>query len=135
VEGHLAFRDSRYGTLVAGDLLSTVSTVVIDPEEGHLASYLQSLRRLLGEEISLVYPGHGLAHKDGPALVRQFLTHRKNREDKLISALLLGGTETELLATVYDDADPRVHHLARRALLSGLRKLEEEGRAQRVGLS
>jgi glyoxylase-like metal-dependent hydrolase (beta-lactamase superfamily II)/8-oxo-dGTP pyrophosphatase MutT (NUDIX family) len=133
VEGHLAFRDSRYGTLVAGDLLSTVSTVVIDPGEGHLATYLLSLERLLGEDISLVYPGHGLAHKDGPGLVRYFLAHRKKREDKLLSALLLGGTIEELLATVYDDADPRVHDLARRSLLSGLEKLAEEGRAQKAG--
>ncbi len=45
-QGHLAFVEDRYGAALVGDLLSTVSTIVIDPPEGHLATYLASLRRL-----------------------------------------------------------------------------------------
>jgi hypothetical protein len=38
----------------------------------------------------------------------------------------------ELLRRIYSDVDPRVYHLAERSLLSGLVKLEEEGRARKA---
>ena len=45
---HLCFIDSRYHAAIVGDMLSTVSTIVIDPPEGHMHTYLDSLNRLLG---------------------------------------------------------------------------------------
>ena len=54
------------------------------------------------------------------------------REDQVVRAL---GPEPagvkDLLARIYTDVDPKVYHLAERSLLSGLLKLEEEGRALR----
>lgn len=130
--GHLVFRESRYGALVAGDLVSTVSTIVIDPPEGHLATYLASLERMAREEIGTIYPAHGPAHPDGRALLRQYLEHRQAREDKLIAALGQAPVAvSDLVTAVYDDTDVRLHGLAARSLLAGLIKLEEEGRAKR----
>src|SRR5262249_7900974 len=44
--GHLAFYEGHYRLLFAGDLVSTLSSVVIAPPDGDLAVYLDSLRRL-----------------------------------------------------------------------------------------
>lgn len=132
--GHLAFFESRYGTAIVGDLCSTVSTIVIDPPEGHLATYLASLRRLLELPITSLYPAHGPAHRDGHALVRQYLAHRDDRECALLAAL---GPEPrtveDLVPDVYTEEDPEVYPVAARSLLAGLLKLEEEGRARPDG--
>src|SRR5260370_20868704 len=63
--GHLAFYEPHYQLLFAGDLISTLSSVVIAPPDGELALYLASLRRLLALPARLLLPPHGRA--TGPA--------------------------------------------------------------------
>ncbi|MCB9875983.1 MAG: MBL fold metallo-hydrolase [Planctomycetes bacterium] len=128
--GHLCFRESRYGAMLVGDMLSTVSTIIVDPPEGHLATYLQSLERLGAQPISTLYPAHGPALRDGERLVQKYLRHRRQREVGLLKALAEApGTLDELLPKVYWDADPRLFPFAARSLQAGLDKLAEEGRA------
>ncbi len=132
--GHLAFRESRYGALVVGDLVSTVSTIVISPPEGHMATYLASLRRLRALPSATLYPAHGPAKRDSRAVLDALLAHRARREEKVLTAL--GGdfrALDEILACAYDDAAPAARDLARRSLLAGLEKLVEEGRAEERG--
>ncbi|MBK8974838.1 MAG: MBL fold metallo-hydrolase [Planctomycetes bacterium] len=132
--GHLCFRDTRYGSLIAGDMISTVSTIVIDPPEGHLATYLQSLQRLERLEIDTLHPAHGPAVPDARKIVRRYLRHRAQRESALLAALDAGlATAEELTARVYWDADPRLLPLAQRSLRAGLDKLVDEGRVVRRG--
>lgn len=128
--GHLCFQESRYRALIAGDMVSTLSTIVIDPPEGHLQTYLDSLERLLGREVGTLYPAHGPAFLDGPALLKHYLAHRRRRHRKLRHAVAQGrGTIKELLEVVYDDVDEAQHPLAARSLLAGLEKLREDGEA------
>lgn len=128
--GHLCFRESRYGALLAGDMLSTMSTIIVDPPEGHLATYLHSLERLLAEPLPMLFPAHGPPQQDGHKLVRKYLRHRRQRETSLLQALHGGGGSIEqLLPKVYWDADPSLFGFAARSLLAGLQKLQEEGRA------
>jgi glyoxylase-like metal-dependent hydrolase (beta-lactamase superfamily II) len=129
--GHLCFRESRYGAMLVGDMLSTISTIIIDPPEGHLATYLQSLERLAQSPMTTLYPAHGPAMRDGQRLVKQYLRHRRQREASLVQALQQGGGSLdELVPKVYWDADARMHGFAARSLLAGLQKLQEEGRAR-----
>jgi len=111
-------------------MLSTMSTIIVDPPEGHLATYLQSLELLLQGSMTTLYPAHGPAMRDGHRLVNQYLRHRRQRETSLVQALQqVGGTVDELLPKVYWDADPKLYRFAARSLLAGLQKLQEEGRA------
>lgn len=129
--GHLCFRESRYGAMLVGDMLSTVSTIIVDPPEGHLATYLHSLERLAQSPMTTLYPAHGPALRDGQRLVKQYVRHRRQRETSLVQALQQGsGTIDELLPKVYWDADPKLYRFAARSLLAGLQKLAEEGRAE-----
>jgi len=128
--GHLCFRESRYGTVLAGDMLSTVSTIIVDPPEGHLATYLHSLEKLLLGPMTTLYPAHGPAMRDGHRLVKQYIRHRRQRETTLLQALeKQPGTAEELLPKVYWDADPKLFPFALRSLQAGLQKLREEERA------
>lgn len=131
--GHLVFRDSRYGALIAGDLVSTVSTIVIDPPEGHLATYLASLERvrdLLGPD-DVVHPAHGPVASSGRRVLERYLEHRARRESSLVHALADGlETEADLVRRVYADVDERMLPIAARSMRAGLDKLAEEGRAE-----
>ena len=126
--GHLAFLEDRYRAAVVGDMVSTLSTIVIDPPEGHMATYLDSLRRLRDADIGTLYPAHGPAHRAGRELLEHYLAHREAREDKLRAALAEGhATLDALLPIVYDDAHEKLLPVARRSLLAGVQKLAEEG--------
>ena len=125
---HLCYIDSRYHAAIVGDMLSTVSTILIDPPEGHMHTYLASLQRLLGTPMNVLFPAHGPPRRDGHALIRRFLRHRQKREDALKAAL--SGTPRgmdELLPQVYSDVSEDVYPIATRSLLAGLIKLEEDG--------
>jgi len=129
--GHLVLVEDRYHAALAGDLCSTVSTIVIDPPEGHLATYLASLERMLDVPMGVLCPAHGPVHREGHTLLRRYLAHRASREEKLLGALRDAPTdEAALLAVVYDDVElEAVLPLAARSLRAGLEKLAEDGRA------
>ncbi len=130
--GHLVFSESRYGALIAGDLVSTVSTIVIDPPEGHMGDYLDSLARMaeLSGEASVLHPSHGPVASDGRALLERYIEHRQRREDSLVKALADGvSAESELLPKVYAEVDERLYPIAARSLRAGLEKLRDEGAA------
>jgi len=131
--GHLVFRESRYGAVLAGDLVSTLSTIVIDPPDGHLATYLASLERMaeIMKDGGVLHPAHGPVASDGHRVLARYLTHRQRREDSLVAALEDGiSRESDLVARVYADVDERLFPIAARSLRAGLEKLQEEGRAR-----
>lgn len=124
---HIIYLENRYKAAIIGDMMSTVSTIVIEPPEGHMRTYLNSLERLLDYPIKTVFPSHGTVHNDGHALIKKFLKHRKVREDKIIAALSHEAQELkELLPVVYDDVHEKALPLAEKSLLAGLIKLEED---------
>lgn len=131
---HICYLESRYQAAIAGDMLSTMSTIIIDPPEGHMRTYLRSLERLLEYPIKMLYPSHGPVHPDGGKLIRKFIKHRGEREQKLIDALS-GASRTveELLPRAYDDVAADSYPVAARSLLAGLIKLEEDGKCEHEG--
>jgi len=129
--GHLCFLESRYQAAIVGDMLSTVSTIIIDPPEGHLRTYLDSLDRLLAYSLKALHPAHGPARQDGQGLVREYLQHRHDREAALVETLTNApGTCEELVPKVYTDVPEQVFPYAARSLQAGLEKLQEERRAE-----
>ena len=128
---HLAFREDRYGQILVGDLVSTLSSILIDPAEGDLTTYLHSLGRLEQLATSQLYPGHGPPAREGARLVARQIEHRQRREQQIIDALSNVPRDLEsLLQQVYAGTPPDVMGLARRSLVAGLQKLEAEGRIE-----
>lgn len=131
--GHLAFVESRYGAVIAGDLVSTVSTIVIDPPEGHMATYLASLERMrdMTADDHVVHPAHGPVAARGKAVFERYLVHRQRRLDALRGALEDGlSGEDELTARVYADVDERMLPVAARSLRAALEMLAEDASAE-----
>lgn len=128
--GHLALRDERWGAVFAGDLVSGVSTILVDPDEGDMAAYMASLQRCAELKPPIVLPGHGPSLSGGAFAAT--LQHRKVREAKALAALSLEPRALDaLVPIVYDDTPPEAYALAARSLESVYRKLEGEGRARR----
>jgi glyoxylase-like metal-dependent hydrolase (beta-lactamase superfamily II)/8-oxo-dGTP pyrophosphatase MutT (NUDIX family) len=131
--GHLCFWDEGTGALLAGDMVSSVSTIVIDPPEGDMSDYLGSLERLRDLGPRTLYPAHGMPVPDAVGKLEEYLAHRRMREGKVRRALEPGGTLEEITRRAYDDTPEFLHPLAARSCLASLEKLAREGVARVEG--
>jgi glyoxylase-like metal-dependent hydrolase (beta-lactamase superfamily II)/8-oxo-dGTP pyrophosphatase MutT (NUDIX family) len=132
--GHLAFYEPHYRLLFTGDMVSTLSSIVIAPPEGDLTVYLQSLRRLQGFDCRLLLPSHGSASARPAETLRECLEHRARREGQLLEALAAGArTVDELAPELYKGLPAELMRFARLQILAGLYKLQREGRAEADG--
>jgi glyoxylase-like metal-dependent hydrolase (beta-lactamase superfamily II) len=134
---HICFLLEGEGMLFSGDHLMQGSTVVIGPPDGNMRQYLDSLARLQREPVKRIAPGHGLVIEDAQTEIARVIAHRLQREAKVAERLQRAGRASveSLVASVYDDVDPRLHPIAKSSLLAHLLKLEEDGRAQRDAAS
>ena len=132
---HLCFLLEGAGLLFTGDHLMQGSTVVIGPPDGDMQQYLDSLARLQREPVTRIAPGHGLVIEDAQEEIARVIAHRLKREAKVCDRLRSAGRSTvdTLVASVYDDVDPRLHPVAKSSLLAHLLKLEQDGRAAQNG--
>ena len=130
---HLCYLLEGAGLLFSGDHVMQGSTVVIGPPDGDMKVYLQSLARLQREPVTRIAPGHGTVIEDAQSEVARLIAHRLQREAKVVERLRRTGRATidVLVASVYDDVDPRLHPVAKGSLLAHLLKLEADGRAAR----
>lgn len=131
---HLCYRHAATNWLFTGDHIVDGSTVVIDPPDGNMKHYLQSLQRVKAIACSALAPGHGEIIKDPGRLIDWIIDHRLQRERKVKEAIAAnpGLTSTELVPRVYKDVDEKLYGWAERSLLAHLLKLEDDGIAERV---
>ena len=130
-EGHLCFEHARSRATIAGDMVAGLGTILIDPSEGDMALYLASLERLLARPAVTLLPAHGPPISDGPAKLREYLAHRRMREDRVLAALADAPTPLDgLLPLAYGDTPRMLWPLAERSLRAHLDKLVAEGRAR-----
>ena len=129
---HLCYRHETLKWLFTGDHIMSGSTVVIDPPDGNMLHYLESLERLKMLDLAALLPGHGPLIDNPDEMVDWLINHRLKREAKVVSALEEnpGLTLSELTPFVYNDVDASLHRLASRSLLAHLLKLKAEGRAE-----
>lgn len=131
--GHVAFLDERTGALLAGDMISTLSTIVIDPPEGDMAAYLRSLARLRDLGPRTLFPAHGSPTQAAVEKLDEYLAHRRERELLVLEALSGGGSLEEVTERAYRDTPCFLHPLAARSCLAILEKLAGEGLARLDG--
>jgi ribonuclease/clavin/mitogillin len=131
---HLAFLEETSRTLVVGDLVSGLGTVVIAPPDGNLRDYIASLERIRAMDALTLIPGHGPPHRGVDRMLQALLEHRRMREGRVLRALARGPlTEEELRVEVYSDTPDAAPELAAQTLQAHLEKLVEEGRVRRDG--
>ena len=125
---HLCYLIQEEKVMLTGDHIMNGSTVVIAHPDGSMKDYLSSLELLRNYNFNKIGPGHGDFLDDPMAVVDWIIDHRLERERKVISKLKLFSSVTseDLVISVYDDVDPKLHPIAIWSLEAHLYKLLEE---------
>lgn len=124
---HLAFVTGT--AALTGDAVLGEGSVFVSPYPGSLAAYLDGLKRLKARNLTVLCPGHGPIVHDPTAKLDQYITHRLDRERRLIKALTSGKRSVdELLDEVWSDAPRHLRVPATVTLAAHLDKLDDEGR-------
>ena len=126
---HVCYLLEQTRMLFTGDHVMQGSTVVINPPDGDMRAYLDSLEMLLAEDLAILAPGHGYLIGEPHKELRRLISHRLARERKVLASLQQLGRASveELLPLVYDDVPPRIHRVAARSLTAHLDKLVADG--------
>jgi glyoxylase-like metal-dependent hydrolase (beta-lactamase superfamily II) len=126
---HLCFYLPEERALFTGDLVLGGSTTVIPDEDGDLALYLDSLRRIQQLGVRRIYPAHGPVIDDAAGRIQEYLDHRMLRERQILDALAEGARPiSELVKIIYADVPVALHGHAAMSVHSHLKKLKNEGR-------
>ena len=127
--GHLCFHDADRGVLLTGDNIVGVGSVLIDPPEGNMRIYLDSLERMRSlPNLSVLLGGHGPAVATPYEKIDEYISHRLERERNILEAVRAGATTPkEIVSHVYTDVSPKAYPMAERAVLAHLEKLIDDG--------
>ena len=99
------------GAVLTADTVLGRGTTVIDNEDGSLAEYMDSLRRLHGLGGRTVLPGHGPDLPDLEDVTAMYLAHREQRLAQVRGALRTLGddaTARQIVEHVYTDVDEKL---------------------------
>ncbi|HSQ62451.1 MAG TPA: MBL fold metallo-hydrolase [Polyangiaceae bacterium] len=128
--GHICLHHATSGSVVVGDMVASVGTILIAPGDGDMGAYLEQLERLAALGASVALPAHGDPIESPAALFRHYIRNRTMREDKIVAALEDGArSASELLPVVYADTPAHLWPIAALSLQAHLDKLCGEGRA------
>ena len=126
---HVCFFSKNHKALFSGDHLMNGSSVLINPPDGDMQNYINSLKKIESLEMKYIAPAHGAIFDNPYETIKQTLLHRLSREARIIKSLKNNPKSnlSNLVKYVYDDVDQSIHFIAERSLLAHLVKLEKEG--------
>ena len=145
---HLCLLLVEDGLLFTGDHILNGSTTVIDPPDGSMGAYLDSLDKLAERcrqhRVEFILPAHGYvlgdlrasaenpgAPVEGGALaaIAHLKAHRLQREAKVARAMqaLPEGTADDWVKLAYNDVPERLWPVAKRSLLAHVERLQSLG--------
>jgi len=123
------------GLLFSGDHILNGSTTIVNPPDGEMTAYLESLDALTRacheHGIEFILPAHGYVIGSALNAIAQLKAHRLNREAKVIAAMQAKpqGELAEWVELAYDDVPPRMWPMAQRSLLAHVQRIEALGLA------
>ena len=129
---HLCLVLEEDGLLFSGDHVLNGSTTVIDPPDGHMGDYLDSLDKLAAAceagGIDFILPAHGHVLGFAHQAITQLKAHRLKREAKIAAAMqaLPQGSLQEWVEKAYDDVPPRLWPVAARSLQAHVDHIREQ---------
>ncbi|MGH8857750.1 MAG: MBL fold metallo-hydrolase [Polaromonas sp.] len=127
---HLCLVLLEDGLLFSGDHILNGSTTVVDPPDGDMTAYLESLDVLRaacdGHDIEFILPAHGYVLGQAPQAIARLKAHRLQREAKIIAVMQAHpeGTLEDWVQSAYDDVPPRMWPIAQRSLLAHVQRIQ-----------
>lgn len=132
--GHLCFLDENSQAIITGDMIVGVGSVLINPPEGNMREYLESLEKLSHLSLIMILGGHGQALTNPQKQIAGYIKHRLEREAQIVEALTSGArTIPDIVKIVYATTPLDLHPLAERSALAHLEKLRDEGKVTEMG--
>jgi ribonuclease/clavin/mitogillin len=134
-QGHLCFHAERTGALITGDNIVGLGSVLIDPPQGNMQDYLVSLERMKSiPGLNVLYGGHGPPMANPYAKINEYINHRLDREQKILTAVRNGAdTPSDIVNFAYTDVSPKAYPMAERAVLAHLEKLIADKMVKNAG--
>jgi len=129
---HMAFILEEEDAMFTADNVLGQGTAVFED----LASYLHSLETMAHAFGGRAYPGHGPVIPHGPARIREYLQHRKQREQQVLDVVAsesprhAGWTSRELVKVIYKHYPESLWEPAERGVLQILEKLGAESKVR-----
>ncbi|MFI8614711.1 MBL fold metallo-hydrolase [Acidovorax sp. NPDC077693] len=126
---HLCLLLVEDALLFSGDHILNGSTTVVDPPDGNMADYLDSLDRLdavcAQHGVEFILPAHGYVLGQARSAIAKLKAHRLAREAKVMAAMqaLPEGTMEDWVRHAYDDVPPRMWPVAQRSLLAHVERI------------
>jgi ribonuclease/clavin/mitogillin len=132
--GHLVLHERAAGWMIVGDMLSSLSTIVIDPDDdGDMDDYIAQLRRMAALGPTTLFPAHGDPIVDGAAKLAAFVAHREAREARVRAAVAAGATTlAAVVAKAYDDTPVWLWPVAAKSARAHLERLRRGGAITRT---
>ena len=127
---HLCLVLLEDGLLFSGDHVLNGSTTVVDPPDGDMTAYLDSLDRLAAAcdeyGIEFILPAHGHVLGFARKAIQMLKAHRLQREARIVAAMRQrpGGTLEDWVELAYADVPPRMWPVAKRSLLAHVQRIE-----------
>jgi len=127
---HLCLVLLEDGLLFSGDHILNGSTTVVDPPDGDMTAYLDSLDLLAAacaeHGIEFILPAHGYVLGQAADAIALLKAHRLRREAKIVKVMQVqpDGTLDDWVALAYDDVPPRMWPVAKRSLLAHVQRIE-----------
>jgi recombination protein RecT len=110
--------------LLSGDHILNGSTTVINPPDGHMGDYLNSLDNLSDickkYEIKHILPAHGYVLDNASLVISHLKAHRLKREAKIAAVVQAqpDGSLDDWVTKAYDDVSKHLWPVAKRSLLA-----------------
>jgi glyoxylase-like metal-dependent hydrolase (beta-lactamase superfamily II) len=128
---HLCFLLDEEHTLFTGDHVLNGTTTVVNPQRGgDMVEYLASLERLRKiKRVSRICPGHGEMMEDAPAVLEEYVAHRKARERQIMRLLAKGPAKIpDVVSALYTETPEGLLDMAGHQVHAHLVKLKGEGK-------
>ena len=126
---HLCLLLVEDALLFSGDHILNGSTTVVDPPDGNMADYLDSLDKLdavcAEHGVEFILPAHGYVLGDARGAIARLKAHRLAREAKVLAAMqaLPQGSMEDWVRHAYADVPPRMWPVAQRSLLAHVERI------------
>jgi len=126
---HVCLLLQEDGLLFSGDHILNGSTTVVDPPDGNMRDYIDSLDLLTdactAQGVQYILPAHGDVIDGALAAIAHLKAHRLKREAKIAAIMQANplGSLDDWLPLAYDDVHPRIWPVAKRSLLAHVERI------------
>jgi recombination protein RecT len=129
---HLCLAMLEDALLFSGDHILNGSTTVVNPPDGDMTQYLDSLDKLdaacAAYELDYILPAHGYVLNQARLQIAKLKAHRLQREAKVLRVMQAhpNGTLDDWVPLAYDDVPERIWPVAKRSLEAHVIRLQEK---------